>query len=107
MLVEFVHALLIACEPNVLLRNAVSEINPNHRMNARFLCGADKGKYGRTAVDVCQGERIQLFAFCLGNELVYGKSPVFKTEVGMAIEKHGKAVGFLPEKFPEMDLGKN
>jgi hypothetical protein len=27
--------------------------------------------------------------------------------VGMAIEKHGKAVGFLPEKLREMDLGKN
>ena len=104
MLVEFVHALLIACEPNVLLRNAVSEINPDHRMNAHFLCGTDKGKYRCTAVDVCQGECIQLFAFCLGNELVYGKGPVFETEVGMAIEKHGVGKIF-PEDCPRDEMG--
>ena len=51
-LIEFVHTLLISCEANVLLRNAIPEINPNYWMNACFLCRSDKGKYGSTAVDV-------------------------------------------------------
>jgi len=50
--VEFVQALLISGEPDVLLRDAVSEINPDDRMNACFLCRSDKGKYRCTAVDV-------------------------------------------------------
>ena len=54
-LIEFVHTLLISCEANVLLQNAVSEINPDHWMNTCFLSRTDKRKYRSTAVDVCEG----------------------------------------------------
>ena len=70
-LVEFVHALLISCEANVLLRDSIPEINPDYWMDACFLCRSDKRKYGSTAVDVRECQCVYLSLFCLGYERIY------------------------------------
>ena len=70
-LVEFVQAFLISREPDVLLRDAVPEINPNHRMNACFLCRSEKGKHRSAAVDVRECKGVYLSLFCFGYERIY------------------------------------
>jgi len=67
---------------------AVAEVNAYHRVNTVSLGLPDKGKNGRSAVDVGQGKRIQFALLCLRYQLFHREGAVFEAVVRMAVEVH-------------------
>ena len=81
MLVQFEKSLLIAGQADILLVDAISEVDADDGMDAVFLCFSDKGEDARGGVDVCQCECVEFLALGFSDQRLHRHRPVFEAEV--------------------------
>jgi hypothetical protein len=93
--VQLKKAFLVFGQADVLLLNAVSEINADNRMDSFLLGLPDKREYSCRTVNVGQGQGIEFLALRFGDKFPDRQAAVFEAEVGVAIEVHenGKKMG--------------